>query len=81
MKRFTKALGKELLKDDNYNEALAYFCERLMNAKDKEEELYRIDEKLFSIACEIDDFNNDYTGNEIRIFTALESALFFEKRA
>lgn len=80
MKRLTKNFAKELLKDDNYIEALAYFAERYSKCETGEKAMdYREKdfEKLIDWADEFndDDEFNDYTDNVYRIDSAMFTAI------
>ena len=74
MKRLTKNFAKELLKDDNYIEALAYFAERYSKCETGEKAMnYR--EKDFEKLIEWADEFNDYTDNVYRIDSAMFTAI------
>ena len=80
MKKLTKNLAKELLKDNNYMEALAYFAERYSKFKTEEaadakrEEDY---DKLINWAYDFEeeDFDNDHSGNALAIDSAMYIAI------
>ena len=65
MKKLTKNLAKELLKDNNYMEALAYFAERYSKFKTEEA----------ADAKREEDFDNDYSGNALAIDSAMYIAI------
>ena len=76
----TKNNMRELLKDDNYNEALAFVAQRVMKFKTfdgQEAERDRIFNKLINWAYEFgyDDYENDYEGNVMRIDSAIWAAI------
>ena len=68
-----KKLCKAMLKEDNYMEAIAYCCNRLMKAADMEAEYERIDEKLWDMAMNCD--YEDASDNALRILSALRIAI------
>ena len=52
-----KRTCKAMLKEENYLDALAFFCERLIKIpyiEDRERELLRIDSVLWNMACDTD---------------------------
>ena len=80
MKKLTKNLAKELLKDNNYMEALAYFAERYSKFKTEEEKKKKREEdydKLINWAYDFEeeDFDNDYSGNALAIDSAMYIAI------
>lgn len=67
-----KRTCKAMLKEENYLDALAFFCERLMKIpyiEDREREILRIDSVLWNMACDTDIENA--MEQEMRIYTAL----------
>ncbi len=72
-----KRTCKAMLKEENYIDALAYFCGKLMDASAKGQDLedvYEdIDEKLWNMACNTK--IEDATGNALRILSALRVAV------
>ena len=73
MKKLTRKYAMELLKEENYMDALAYFATRLLNTKnDQYDELMKLDERMWDIACE-------GAGEEeeqwLRIYSALQCAM------
>lgn len=78
--KMTKNNVRELLKDDNYNEALAFAAQRVMKFKTEigqDAERERIYDKWIEWAYEFeeDDFENDYSTNVMRIDSALFAAI------
>lgn len=80
MKRLTKNLAKELLKEDNYMDALAYFAERYSRFETRDEaQNYREKdfERLIDWAEDFNDYDEDdcYTDNVYRIDSAMYIAI------
>lgn len=78
--KMTKNNVRELLKDKNYNEALAFAAQRVMKFKTEigqDAERERIYYKWIEWAYEFeeDDFENDYSTNVMRIDSALFAAI------
>lgn len=79
MKKMTKNLVKELLKDDNHLEGLSYFCNRIAKFKTYEEALRqknkdwnKMIEWAYEFETEADEEDyNDYSGNALRIDTGI----------
>jgi hypothetical protein len=73
MKRLTKKYAEELLKEENYMDALAYFATRLLNTKkDPYDELMDLDERMWEIASEGEDEAEEQW---LRIYSALQCAM------
>ncbi len=74
-----KRMSTEMLKEENYLEALAYLCGLLLKKKtidSVENELDRIDDVLWALAnSDKADRLDDATGQEIIIITALRIAV------
>lgn len=74
-----KRINTEMLKEENYLEALAYLCGLLLKKKtvdSVENELDRIDDVLWTLAnSEKANRLDDATGQEIIIITALRIAV------
>ena len=74
-----KRMNTEMLKEENYLEALAYLCTLLMKKKTInaiENELNRIDDVLWTLAnSDKADRLDDATGQELIIITALRIAV------
>ena len=71
-----KELCEEMLKEENYIEALAYCCERLLKVdpRDREDEVEHIDDVLWAMA---NDSNiGEAMEQEIRIYSALKIIIF-----
>lgn len=69
-----KRLCKSMLKDENYNEAIAYCAMRITKCtyiEEAEAEYERIDEILWNIAENCDDDKYDYCKNALRIISAI----------
>lgn len=72
MKKLTKKYALELLKEENYMDALAYFATRLMNSKDMYTEIDKLDERMWDIAS---DGEGDEEEQWLRIYSALQCAM------
>lgn len=76
MKKMTRNLMKELLKDDNYNEALAFFANRIAKCKTygeanrkREADYNKVIEWAYDF--EDEDGENDFSNNVLRIDSAM----------
>ena len=68
-----------MLKEENYMDALSYFCNKLNKAMEKGKDVEMmwedIDEKLWDLAIKADDTIEDATTNALRISSALRIAV------
>ena len=77
MKRMTKKYMKELLKNDNHLEALAYFCNRIAKCKTYNEALRKREddwEKVIKWCREFEEdwyCEEDYSDNFLRVDTGI----------
>lgn len=76
MKRMTKNLMRDLLKDDNYNECLAYMANRIATCKGYCSAMTKLEKDYDKIQDWVDDFEdddswNDYSDNLERVYTAV----------
>lgn len=73
----TKNLLKELLKDDNYNEALAFIANRVLKAKTYDSAMTQLEKdynKMINYAYDFEDDSDewdDFSGNVERVYTAI----------
>lgn len=72
MRKLTKKYALELLKEENYMDALAYFATRLLNSNDMYTEIDKLDERMWGIACEGE---GDEEEQWLRIYSALQCAM------
>ena len=72
MRKLTKKYALELLKEENYMDALAYFANRLLNSNDMYTEIDKLDERMWDIACEGE---GDEEEQWLRIYSALQCAM------
>jgi len=68
-----------MLKEENYMDALSYFCNKLNKAIEKGKDIEmiweNIDTKLWNLAIKADDTIEDATTNALRISSALRIAV------
>lgn len=72
MKKLTKKYALELLKEENYMDALAYFATRLLNSKNMYIEIDKLDERMWDIASEGEGGEEEQW---LRIYSALQCAM------
>jgi hypothetical protein len=74
-----KRICKAMLKEENYIDALAYFCEKIEKASDKGQDLEalwdKFDDQLWNLAISADDTIEDASDNALRISSALRTVI------